>query len=110
MDEFPITAAIGIVGWLMLIIRDTVKGCAGGQWLSALLSMVILTILNIEIWAIGPSQLQRIYLGSHWPIVAIYSAALLPYAYLLIRFAALSINQDTSRQASPSTEQKGDND
>lgn len=108
MDEFPI-GGIGTGGWLLVIIVNMLRACTRSEAFTALLPTFIGFIFTIEVWAIGPDQLQDAYPNSLWPFYVIYAAAIAPYVFLFIRLAFMHINEKPLDKA-PSTPFKDDRD
>jgi hypothetical protein len=76
--------AIGAIGWLLLIVRSTIRGCIAGHAPLALLSCLILSILVIDVWAIAPFQMEGRFARSV-TLWLLWPAAVFPYVALLYR-------------------------
>lgn len=68
---------IGTIGWFILIARDTIIGCAKGHAPTAIINCLVLSIINVEIWALLPAELAK--LGGIVIYLLLWAVALLPY-------------------------------
>jgi hypothetical protein len=98
MDYVALTAT-GTIGWLLLIVRSTIRGCTAGHAPLALLSFLILSILAVELWAIAPSQVEH-ELSRSLTSWLLWPVAIFPYLALFYRlFRTQRRGAETDRRA-----------
>lgn len=83
---YSAVATFGMIGWLLLIVRSTIRGCRAGHAPLALLSFFILFSITVEVWAIAPSQLELKF-SRGLTLLLLWPAALFPYLAFVLRFS-----------------------
>ena len=88
--------ATGTIGFLILVVANSFRGCRAGHAPLALLSGLILGILSVEVWAIVPEQfgLDR----SSYRYVLGWAVAIAPFAILTRRFIGYRRTTDVERR------------
>lgn len=79
--SYEVLTATGTIGWLLLMVRSTIRDCKAGHAPTALVGFLVLSIVAVDGWAVAPLAMEREW-SRTLTLCLLWPAAIFPYLSL----------------------------